>query len=172
LPLNLIKVPRNSQFAQHALQFRLVYAVSRGTANLNGYDVGAKNVATFRLSTNVSVSLCSENGGGRGNICAEQAIYAEVQQDLIAGATINWVFTEYEPCGLQLHNCRGNLLQWLTAHGTNGEATPVYYLMPYPDDDLTSKKKSIKVNKSDGEIIFKNQTLTNLLFKSDKMTVK
>ena len=32
MPLNLIRVARDSQFAQHALQFRLIYATCRGAA--------------------------------------------------------------------------------------------------------------------------------------------
>jgi hypothetical protein len=156
--MRLVKVDRNSNYAWDAERFRTNLAVD---------DVDAKgaNVATFYVAYPVEkfkeyaeyardgrycrtpVSAVSDNLK-----CAEQKLLEDLASALKRGALVIWVFTEREPCGPELHNCRQILQDRL------GDSLVVYYVHDYPSGVPRTnpiKRSTKEAIKQFGETVYK-----------------
>ncbi len=141
----LVRTTPDSPYAAHAIDFRSRYA--QWCVLMGGVNPEGVNVATFKLDDGTHVTMCSENVSR--NFCAEQALHEDILRDLAEGKKIQWIFTEREPCGPNLHDCSSRLQRLIDDHGAAN--CKVYYMWSYPDaenrDSKTKRntKKEVKL---------------------------
>ena len=156
MPLNgerLVRTTPDSDYAAHAIAFRARYA--QWCVLMGGDNPQAVNVATFKLDDGTHVTMCSENVSR--SFCAEQALHDDILPDLKQGKKIQWIFTEREPCGHELHNCSDRLQLLIDNHGVVG--CKVYYIWSYP---LGTKRNGKTKKKTNKEV----QVMAGAIFKS------
>src|SRR5438270_4293104 len=117
------KVSYSSKFAKHARKMRETRKV--GGCNIATAYFKKKSTGQDMYVTKASASRHSE-----------KRIYDILERDHSGDYKVHWLYTELEPCGPEVHNCKARVATWFP--GAN-----VYYSFIYPDaEEVSSDEES------------------------------